>query len=64
VDLDGAHSAPAAAKNVVLRSDGEVLSGPVISELGVFGTYCGGITARYCTMSTGGWLLRTKAKDQ
>lgn len=29
---------PAAAKNTVLRSDGEVVSGNVISELGIFGT--------------------------
>lgn len=29
---------PAAAKNTVLRSDGEVVSGDVISELGIFGT--------------------------
>ena len=29
---------PTAAKNTVLRSDGNVVSGNVVSELGVFGT--------------------------
>ena len=29
---------PPTAKNTVLRSDGEVVSGDVISELGIFGT--------------------------
>ena len=58
---------PAEAKNTVLRSDGEVVSGNVISELGIFGT---------CLWDTqpngkigvlqneeGGYLLRTKGKD-
>ena len=54
---------PAAAKNVVLRSDGEVLSGNVISELGVFGTILWRDNGEILRNEHGGWLLRTKAKD-
>lgn len=57
---------PASAKNTVLRSDGAVVSGAVISELGIFGT---------CLWETkdgkievlqneeGGYLMRTKGRD-
>ncbi|KKK20168.1 glutathione synthetase [Aspergillus ochraceoroseus] len=55
---------PAAAKNIALRSDGEVLSGAVIGELGIYGTIlwdqAGGEILRN---EQGGWLMRTKAKD-
>lgn len=54
----------ASAKNVALRSDGEVLGGHVISELGVYGTILwdqkGGNTLHN---DEGGYLLRTKAKE-
>lgn len=55
---------PTSAKNVALRSDGEVLGGNVISELGVYGTVLwdqkGGNVLHN---DQGGYLLRTKAKD-
>ncbi|KAL2825637.1 hypothetical protein BDW59DRAFT_71826 [Aspergillus cavernicola] len=55
---------PATAKNVALRSDGEVLGGGVIGELGVYGTIlwdqAGG---KIHHNEQGGWLMRTKAKD-
>lgn len=55
---------PTNAKNVALRSDGEVLGGHVISELGVYGTILwnqkGGNVLHN---EEGGYLLRTKAKD-
>ncbi|BCS20141.1 glutathione synthase [Aspergillus puulaauensis] len=54
---------PAAAKNVALRSDGEVLGGGVIGELGVYGTILwdqnGG---KILHNEQGGWLMRTKAE--
>ncbi|RMD41375.1 hypothetical protein DV735_g3750, partial [Chaetothyriales sp. CBS 134920] len=62
---------PAAAKNTVLRSDGQVVSGDVISELGIFGTSLwrkpkaqpGTELARpeIIYNTEGGYLLRTKA---
>ncbi|GES66880.1 glutathione synthetase [Aspergillus terreus] len=55
---------PAEAKNVALRSDGEVLGGHVIGELGVYGTIlwdqAGG---KVLHNEQGGWLMRTKARD-
>ncbi|EYE93398.1 glutathione synthase [Aspergillus ruber CBS 135680] len=55
---------PASAKNVALRSDGEVLGDNVISELGIYGTILwdqeGG---NVLCNEQGGYLLRTKAKD-
>jgi glutathione synthase len=59
---------PAAAKNTVLKSDGTVVSGNVISELGIFGTCLWkntpGSTAPEILHNTeGGYLLRTKGKD-
>ncbi|PWY86945.1 glutathione synthetase [Aspergillus heteromorphus CBS 117.55] len=55
---------PADAKNVALRPDGEVLSGHVIGELGIYGTIlwdqAGG---KVLHNEQGGWLMRTKAKD-
>ncbi|KAF9890963.1 hypothetical protein FE257_005220 [Aspergillus nanangensis] len=55
---------PSEAKNVALRSDGEVLGGDVIGELGVYGTIlwdqAGG---KVLHNEQGGWLMRTKAKD-
>ncbi|RMZ86511.1 hypothetical protein DV736_g6266, partial [Chaetothyriales sp. CBS 134916] len=67
---------PATAKNVVLRSDGQVVSGDVISELGIFGTCLwkkpkaqrvGELNSGELIMpeiihnTEGGYLLRTKA---
>lgn len=59
---------PAAAKNTVLRSDGQVVSGNVISELGIFGTCLwrtnsGSKVPEILHNSEGGYLLRTKGKD-
>ncbi|KAB8237647.1 glutathione synthase [Aspergillus alliaceus] len=55
---------PPEAKNVALRSDGEVLSGNVIGELGVYGTIlwdqAGG---KISHNEQGGWLMRTKSND-
>jgi glutathione synthase len=66
---------PKAAHNTVLRSDGEVVSGDVISELGIFGT-CLWKTPSFGSLENttskvvrpniihnkqGGYLLRTKA---
>ncbi|GLA53710.1 hypothetical protein CBS147343_11004 [Aspergillus niger] len=55
---------PAEAKNVALRPDGEVLSGNVIGELGIYGTIlwdqAGG---KILHNEQGGWLMRTKGKD-
>ena len=55
---------PAEAKNVALRPDGEVLSGNVIGELGIYGTIlwdqAGG---NILHNEQGGWLMRTKGKD-
>ncbi|KAL4807785.1 hypothetical protein BDV18DRAFT_136047 [Aspergillus unguis] len=54
---------PAAAKNIALRSDGEVLGGGVIGELGIYGTILwdqnGG---KIHHNEQGGWLMRTKAE--
>ncbi|KAL3474514.1 hypothetical protein BJX99DRAFT_231456 [Aspergillus californicus] len=54
---------PTAAKNVALRSDGEVLDGGVIGELGIYGTIlwdqAGG---KIHHNKQGGWLMRTKAE--
>jgi glutathione synthase len=58
---------PAEAKNIVLRSDGAVVSGNVISELGIFGTCLWDTKAdRKIEMlqnEEGGYLLRTKGRD-
>ncbi|OJD20995.1 glutathione synthetase [Blastomyces percursus] len=54
---------PDAAKNIMLRSDGEVLSGHVISELGVFGTALWKDDGELVHNEQGGWLLRTKGKE-
>lgn len=53
---------PRAARNTVLRSDGEVVTGDVISELGIFGTCLwgrGGVLVN----EEGGYLMRTKARE-
>lgn len=59
---------PAKARNVALRSDGQIASGNVISELGIFGTclWRSKVESRECEVMSneeGGYLLRTKAKD-
>ena len=54
---------PADAKNVVLRSDGEVLRGNVIGELGVYGTILWDQSGKILHNDQGGWLMRTKGKD-
>jgi len=60
---------PKAAKNVALRSDGQVVAGDVISELGIFGTclWRSGNKGRdgmeVLQNGEGGYLLRTKARD-
>lgn len=60
---------PKAAKNVALRSDGQVVSGDVISELGIFGTclWRSGTRGRegleVLQNEEGGYLMRTKARD-
>lgn len=56
--------APGAAKNVVLRSDGEVLRGNVIGELGIYGTILwDNAIGKVLHNEQGGWLMRTKGKD-
>jgi glutathione synthase len=68
---------PADAKNTVLRSDGQAVSGGVISELGIFGTCLwrasgssaetkeekGNDRIEILHNEEGGYLLRTKGKD-
>lgn len=61
---------PKDAKNTVLRSDGKVVSGHVISELGIFGTAVwkhkigeGRDHMQMLQNEEGGYLLRTKARD-
>lgn len=59
---------PSAAKNTVLRSDGQVVSGDVISELGIFGTCLwktgpADKTPQILHNTEGGYLLRTKGKE-
>lgn len=58
---------PADAKNTVLRSDGEVVSGNVISELGIFGTCLWDTKAdgkiEMLHNEEGGYLMRTKGRD-
>lgn len=61
---------PTRAKNVALRSDGQVIAGDVISELGIFGTCLwrrasteGGAGTQILQNEEGGYLLRTKARD-
>lgn len=54
---------PADAKNVVLRSDGEVLRGNVVGELGVYGTVLWDQTGEVLHNEQGGWLMRTKGRD-
>lgn len=59
---------PTDAKNTVLRSDGQVVGGNVISELGIFGgclyrTANGSKRPEILHNSEGGYLLRTKGKD-
>ena len=62
-------NSPTDAKNVVLRSDGEVVSGDVISELGVFGGVLWergkekGKGPKIVKNTSGGYLLRTKGKE-
>ena len=54
---------PASAKNIALRSDGEVLEGHVISELGTYGTILWDQKDKNILQNEkGGYLLRTKAK--
>lgn len=57
---------PRAARNVVLRSDGKVVEGDVISELGIFGTclWRGKSGEKEILLNDeGGYLMRTKARD-
>jgi glutathione synthetase len=58
---------PTDAKNTVLRSDGQVVSGNVISELGIFGTCLWDTEANGKTKmlqnEEGGYLMRTKGRD-
>jgi len=54
---------PAAARNTVLRSDGQVLSGHVIGELGIFGTILWHRDGTVLHNKEGGWLMRTKGKE-
>jgi len=59
---------PEAAKNTVLRSDGEVVRGNVISELGIFGTCLwknnqGSSKPEILHNTEGGYLMRTKGKE-
>jgi glutathione synthetase len=58
---------PADAKNTVLRSDGRVVCGNVISELGIFGTCLWDTKADgkidLLQNEEGGYLLRTKGRD-
>jgi glutathione synthetase len=51
------------AQNVALRSDGEVLRGDVISELGIYGTILWESTGKILHNEQGGYLLRTKGKE-
>ena len=59
---------PTKARNIALRSDGQVIAGDVISELGIFGTCLwentpGSKDIRILDNKEGGYLLRTKARD-
>lgn len=58
---------PKAARNVVLRSDGVVATGDVISELGIFGGCLwrsdGRGKSEVLMNEEGGYLMRTKARD-
>lgn len=58
---------PTDAKNTVLRSDGQVVSGNVISELGIFGTCLWDTKANgkieVLQNAEGGYLMRTKGRD-
>ncbi|ODH51607.1 glutathione synthetase [Paracoccidioides brasiliensis] len=54
---------PDAAKNMMLRSDGEVISGHVISELGIFGAVLWKDDGEILHNEQGGWLLRTKGRE-
>jgi glutathione synthase len=54
---------PTEASNVVLRSDGEVISGNVVGELGIFGTILWKSNGEILHNEEGGWLMRTKGKE-
>ncbi|OJJ48876.1 hypothetical protein ASPZODRAFT_23163 [Penicilliopsis zonata CBS 506.65] len=54
---------PPRARNIALRSDGEVILGDVISELGVYGTILWDQGGKILHNDQGGYLLRTKGKD-
>lgn len=54
---------PPQARNTVLRSDGEVLSGNVVGELGIFGTILWKDDGQILHNEQGGWLMRTKGKE-
>ncbi|OKL64527.1 hypothetical protein UA08_00202 [Talaromyces atroroseus] len=54
---------PTEASNVVLRSDGEVVSGNVVGELGIFGTILWKSNGEILHNEEGGWLMRTKGKE-
>ncbi|KAK2765989.1 hypothetical protein FQN54_007504 [Arachnomyces sp. PD_36] len=54
---------PNAAKNTALRSDGAVMSGNVVGELGIFGTVLWNDDGKILQNEQGGWLMRTKAKE-
>ncbi|KAK2878166.1 hypothetical protein FQN49_001091 [Arthroderma sp. PD_2] len=54
---------PPPAKNIALRSDGQVLSGDVVGELGIYGAALWDANGQVLHNEQGGWLMRTKAKD-
>ncbi|KAL1995193.1 hypothetical protein VTN49DRAFT_1380 [Thermomyces lanuginosus] len=54
---------PTDAKNIVLRSDGSVASGEVVSELGIYGAILWSSDGEVLHNEEGGWLLRTKGTE-
>ncbi|EEP79518.1 conserved hypothetical protein [Uncinocarpus reesii 1704] len=55
---------PNSTRNIALRSDGEVLTGNVVGELGIFGTILwDNANGKVLRNEQGGWLMRTKAQD-
>lgn len=54
---------PEGARNVLLRSDGEVADTPVIGELGVYGTILWKKDGTVLHNEEGGYLYRTKSRD-
>jgi glutathione synthase len=54
---------PSNAKNTILTSNGEAVSGNVVGELGIFGSILWKNDGQILHNTEGGWLMRTKMRE-